>query len=186
MESKGSFQTAARPESSTKPKTNAQVASALSEAMVAASSTDTAAKKIEEQDLSPQERVVLAKLDLGTDYTANVTIGSFIFKINYPSVAEDELIMVEEERQYDGVKNPSEDLRLTALVWATLGVVVKEVWKTDGAKPNKICGLGEFAFFFKNMKNSRKIYRDIILPLYTKYLEFEQKLNEEVDPLKNI
>ncbi len=136
------------------------------------------------KELTPEEKLALAKLELGKDYTATVDVNGWRFKLAYPSTYEDQLIMVEEERQYGGIKNPSEELKMISLMWASLEVSVKEIWKVDGEQTPKRFR-GSFSSVFKTMRNASKVYENIVSPLYIKYLEFRNKLDAEVDPLKN-
>lgn len=135
-------------------------------------------------ELSAEERLSLAKIEIGKDYTAVIDVGGWRFKVTYPTVYEDQLIMVEEEKQYAGLMNPSAELKMSAIVWATLDVVVKEIWKVDGEQTPKRFR-GSFSVVFKTLRNARKVYETIITPLYLKYDEFRGKLDNEVDPLKN-
>lgn len=146
--------------------------------------TESPASSNKEQELSQEERLAMAKIELGKDYTATVDISGWRFKLAYPTAYEDQLIMVEEEKQYGGVKNPSDLLRMVSVVWATLEVAVKEIWKVDGEQTPKRYR-GSFSTVFKSMRNAKKVYENIVNPLYLKYLEFRTKLDEEVDPLKN-
>lgn len=148
-------------------------------------------KKDDNEDLTQEETVKLAKLMLGSDYTAEVTIeDKYIFCIHSPTFQEDLQISIKSNNMLVEQIKDDPDLKWVANIISTLRIIVNEVkiiTKENGIEriTTKSKGPDCFWDFIKDRRDVDDLYNKIILPLYFEYFKFKEAIKTDLEELKN-
>jgi len=151
-------------------------------------------KKVEDkkevQELDP---IKLAKIELGKDYKATITTClidekdknrriNFQFSVHVPSVKEELQVNVREQEIIGS--NLNNMLVLTAVrMIAVLDIVVDGITMIDDEGKAIVIDLS-FWQMIQQMKAVGRAYKEIVIPLYTKFMEFQQSIETDFDSLK--
>jgi len=137
--------------------------------------------------------LTLAKIELGSDNTAIIEANfkdkndeynsiTFKFKVHIPSMKENLKIAVKEE-EILGEKTKDEYLNLSALMLATLEIVVDEIYFIDEKNILKKINT-TFLGLTEMIKDINGFYKDILIPVYNKFIEFDNSIKIDFEDLK--
>lgn len=145
------------------------------------------------EELTDEEKKKIAILELGSDYTATITIGNkFLFGIHAPTVEEDLKITIQSGNMLANQIREDKDLKMVTNVISTLDIIVDSIYKLEKDEKTQLTkkkklgeGTGCFWSWVKNRRDVQTLYEILILPLYLEYLNFRDSLDTDLDELKN-
>lgn len=133
---------------------------------------------------------VLATIELGTKYTAKIVLDNgFSFEVHMPSVQEEMLVYSRMKDIAVGMPLSNiqeEDAKILIRALATLDIVINSIETFDIVegvrKYNKVNK--RFWDWVSSFRNPNLLYFKMVIPLYTKYLEFYNSIEVSLDDLK--
>jgi hypothetical protein len=153
--------------------------------------TEIKKEEINEEDLTPEEEIKIARLTLGTGYNAEITIKEkYIFKVSCPTFMQDLQIGINANNMLVDMIKEDGDMKWIANVICTIRMVVTEIEEMtneNGIERKVPVGKGPDCFwrFIENRHDVDDVYKIIILPLYMEYLRFKETIKTNVEELKN-
>jgi hypothetical protein len=147
-------------------------------------------KKVE---VTEEDLVKLAKIELGKDHTAKIFSSltndknkdekiDFEFSIHIPTYLE-ELKIIAKEDEIGGLIN-NFIVKSGIRMIATLDIVIDKIKVIDTDKSFYIYE-GSFWEMIQKLMHVTKIYQEIVFPVFTKFVEFRKTVEMDFEDLKN-
>ena len=147
--------------------------------------------KEEDNSLTKEEELKLAKLELGSEHTIwlttdfpnakNEDVINFKFNAHQPTMMEDLKIAVKEE-QILGDKTQDGYVTLAARMLATLDICISEIKFLDKGEWKKFNGT--FLDLTNKIPKIQVFYKEVVFPTYNKFIDFLSELEMDFDDLK--
>jgi len=153
-------------------------------------------KKVEEKNNDQEIEktdIKLAKIELGNDLTAKILTTfddeknpkrkiKFEFTVHIPTVQE-ELKMAVREQEILGQAVDNALITIAVRMLATLDIVVDKIKIIDDDGEVNIFK-GTFWDMIQRIKQVGKAYKEIVFPVYSKFIEFQSDSETDFDSLK--
>jgi hypothetical protein len=151
-------------------------------------------KQEEKREVSEEDLIKLAKLELGSDHTAKIFASisndenkeekiEFEFSVHVPTYLEELKIVAKEDEIGGSISNfiVKSGIRMIA----TLDVVTDKIKIID---TDKSCHFYEGSFWemIQKMLHVTKIYQEVIFPVFNKFIEFRKNAEMDFKTLKNV
>lgn len=143
--------------------------------------------EVEEVKVSKEDQVKLAKIEIGSDYTAKISVDltddkstdkiSFMFNVHIPSMKEELKITIKEE-EILGKISLNTMTNVAVKILATLDIAIDGIY-INGKKQE--CSFWEMA---QNIKQVGKFYKQVVFPVYEEFIGFQNSVEMDFEDLK--
>ena len=141
----------------------------------------------EEEKISKVDELKLAKIEIGDEYKAKISVDlidektneklNFRFNVHMPNLKEELLISMKQE-EILGSLSISTMTNTTANILATLDIVIDEIYVNNEKVDSKFWDLS------KNIRQVGKFYKQVVFPAYEKFVEFQNSIEMDFEDLK--
>ena len=143
--------------------------------------------EVEEVVVSKVDQVKLAKIEIGKDYTAKISVDltddksndkiNFVFKVHIPSMKEELKITVKEE-EILGKISLNTLTNVAVKILATLDVAIDEIYINDKKIDSTFWEMAQ------NIKQVGKFYKQVVFPVYEEFIGFQNSVEMDFEDLK--
>lgn len=135
----------------------------------------------------------LARIIIGKDDTASIELMGYQFRLHAPTLLEQLKVQVLANNLRSGALQSDLDLKVMTTMIATLDVVCDEIVKTKDEEGREISPVeiqmkdGKNIGFWDLLQNKKnpKLMEILLIPLFEKYIEFQNELSLKYKDLKN-